>query len=196
MPKDKKPIRRRTLLKTAGLGATAAIIPGTVAAKPVDVHGIVYDTLTHKQAPAVRGEIKRKGNNLKGAISIAGHHVPLTRLSKLDDPGPDKFYATLTDNQYARDDSPLTVQVTDHGGYFSGLLKRPSTKFGDLGFRLHEKNSYDLERAKDTHSPVGNWHESEHTFNVPSKDLPTDSGSDRLIKLAKVRDSVNNGGGN
>jgi len=194
---DKK---RRTLLKGLGVGALgsiAGIQTGEATTPSGQIAGASYDTLTGKAGGPVSGTINVDNNQLQGQLNIAGFSLPLGRLEHVEDTASNakaRYSATLSDSKFRAGDVPLKLSVRQEDDHFSGVISRPSTEYGLLGFFVRDEARSNPDKSLAGLNPHGKWAESPHTFEVPKRGLPTDSSLDRLLEIAKPSVDGNLGG--
>ncbi|WP_148414689.1 hypothetical protein [Haloferax sp. KTX1] len=168
---------------------SALVVAGSSSASATpdgDYTGHSYDTLTHKSAGRVSGNIVQDGTDLRGELKIAGFNIPLKELQMTENSHPaDDYYGVLTDPKYEKDETPLRVTLTKLYDQFNGMISRPGGKFGHLGFNLYADDGHrDPDLAQEKHVMRPHWTNSQHDFTIPKRGLPTDTGLKRLTKLA------------
>lgn len=188
-----QPVNRRTILKS--IGGTAALGVGSVGgvsgAKTEllngRIAGVTYDTLTHEAGKPAFGRVIAGSNGLQGRLDVAGFSIPLDALKTEPAPMTDLHRAIhsadFDQREFQRDDLPLRVRIREYDNYLSGIISRPSTRFGELGFYALGRDQIDVEEATASRIPDPKWKESNLHFEVPDKGLPTDSATRRLHKF-------------
>lgn len=187
-------VDRRNVLKLVGSTALASgfISSATANTSSEAVSGLAYDTLSDIVTNRVSGKIKRTGPSLTGSVELAGFNVPMDRLSpaRTDSKGEEMYVATLSEQRYLEDDSPLEIRLFDHGDHFSGTMSRPSGYYGTVGFHFLDEDEFDSKAAKKAHTPAKKWEEHPATFSVPEKGVPTDSAPMRIIEWTENQDDL------
>jgi hypothetical protein len=179
------------MVSVTGLSSSASALPDG------DLAGIGYDTLTHRVGSEVTGNITERNGDLRGALNVAGFTIPLQEL----EPHPTssvnanaRFSAELTDREFRTDDVPLTT-ITQYDHHYAGILGRPSSEYGYLGFYVRDASNIDVEMALNRKEPHSRWENNSHSFAVPEEGVPTDTGLDRLMRIAdEETDAQTNGG--
>ena len=193
----KNPIaKRRTVLKMSA-GAVAGLTGFTSAGSALptgSVSGVTYDTLTHQTGRPAHGNVAIKNGAFSGYLNIAGFHIPLDQLERVEGKGTGtRFRAFLNDQRFRRDGYPLKVEITAYHDHYSGVLSRPSGKFGKLGFILDDDAKMNPEALAAAKQPDQRWVDSPYTFRVPETGIPTDSGIKRLKQILPEQASKNGG---
>jgi len=193
-------IDRRTALKTVTCAAVGSNVPvKTLASEPRvaagEVRGFAYDTLTHKTSSVVSGQIKPTNDSagLKGHINIADFSIPMGHLNSVKDEtkrpiemlhgatlNESKFQVSIDGHEY-----PLQIRIWEMNNHIAGILSRPTTKFGELGFLI--KKDVDEQRLMKQFTPDSKWKQIEKqsgtTFDIPSDGLPRDSSLQGLREI-------------
>jgi hypothetical protein len=192
------PLKRRTVLKMSGGTAAFPAIGGVVSGNDqVTLSGPTYDTLTHKTGRDAHADLRQDSSNrIEGQLRIAGYELQLNSLESVDSESPGKLYTKVFDSpEYQKDGTPLKLKLRVHQDQVSGILSRTAGKYGKLGFSLFD----DYRRAqayRESFKPDSRWVESSHSFEVPKRGVPTDSGIDRLMDIISTRSEGVNTHGN
>jgi hypothetical protein len=188
-----KPVNRRTVLETIG-GTAALSVGGAASVSGTErrsiggrVAGVTYDTLTHQTGKPAVGRVTSNSNGLQGNLQIAGYSIPLDSLETQKATKPDhnyaKYYGDLNQREFQQDELSLRVRILEHEDHLSGILSRPSTRFGELGFYVVNEESIDVREATASKSGDSKWKNMALRFNVPDEGLPTDSATRRLHEI-------------
>ncbi|SEM00133.1 hypothetical protein [Haloferax larsenii] len=196
MRRQKKLIKnRRKVLKSIGASATLSVT-GTGLASATDrsrfggsVGGISYDTLTHQPGTSVSGRAKIKSDRLAGSLSIAGFSIDLSELSKSKVPKSSRakaeYSGRFTKSKFVKDNQPLDIRIREHEDHLAGVLTRPSSKYGKLGFYIRDDRKVNISSSFDALNPDPITKNDSLEFVVPNKGVPTDSGLDRMMEIAR-----------
>lgn len=199
MPRQFDSPNRRTVLKSIGAGITVgSFATRTTAGSGVQVSGITYDTLTHKLGGPVSGTIERGPGNgaLNGRLDLAGFSVPCDELESRDASESEPYEALhatdLTDDEFATtvdgETQPLRVRIWEERNHLAGMLSRPTTRFGEVGFLVTERPEIDMGTATEAWDPDPKWigieNETDASFEIPDEGLPTDSSLANLQALS------------
>ena len=186
---DISPLKRRTVLKMSGSTAAFPAIGGVVSGSPqATLAGPTYDTLTHKTGQDANADLRQySSNKIEGQLRIAGYELPLDSLESKDSESPGILYTKVFDSsKYRKEGIPLKLKLRVHQNQVSGILSRTAGKYGKLGFSLFGKNRR-AEAHRQSFKPDSRWVESSHSFKVPKRGVPRDSGIDRLMDIVSTR---------
>lgn len=196
--KENRPtVSRRKVLGgiAAGAGGVITLSTSGAGAPDGDYVGFSYDTLTHQVAGRVNADLHTEGDQLRGQLNIAGFDIPVNKLRRTRNPSREEFRAVLTENGFVKDSRGLKVKLTKFEDQYAGTATRPGSKHGILGFTLRSADSRsDIDREMNQMVPDKNWVESNHSFTLKQKGIPTDTGVERLAKNA-IENRKNRGGG-
>jgi len=183
MPRQFDSPNRRTVLKSIGAGITVgSFATRATAGSGVQVSGITYDTLTHKLGGPVSGTIERGPGNgvLNGRLDLAGFSIPCDELERRDasesEPYEAFHAADLTDDEFATtvdgETQPLRVRIWEERNHLAGMLSRPTTRFGEIGFLVKERLEIDRgpRGRRGTRIPSGS---KSRTRKTPPSRFPT-----------------------
>jgi hypothetical protein len=148
-PSDSGMTRRSVLGGIGGTVAASALTPPVALAakkdKDVQYAGKAYDPLTDKEQGDASAVLNVTDNGLKGRLEIAGFDIPIGRSGRI---AGNNTHPTVETFRFEKDakrftvtedgeELPLQATVSVLNGLVSGLVTRPSPKYGDLAFSLN-----------------------------------------------------------
>ena len=174
-----------------GVAALTGIVSG---GSETLLRGPTYDTLTHKTGPDADASVGRDFNGeLNGQIDIAGYTLKFEGLEPTSSQKLfERYFRVYDDSQYRKDESPLKLTIDHWKDHVSGILSRPSGKYGKLGFILFPEGNPRIESARTSLVPDSRWVESDYTFETPETGVPTDSGIDRVKEIVSADSTEDN----
>jgi len=196
----------------SGIGAGRSKINKTMEG---DVEGICYDTLTHQVGSVVNGHLKRGTKGLEGSLEVSGFTIDINDLNRREtdrrDPAIERYGADLQKKTYGPENIPgsdeyqdflrqkrkdkdkallpLRVRIVEHDNHIAGIISRPSTRFGELGFYALSKKNINVGETIESKSADPKWVESNISFEVPGSGLPIDSSTKHLREYKNRREN-------
>ena len=176
---------RRAVLKLTAGAAGTTLFTGINSGKSVNkLAGTTYDTLTHKTGQSTTGRIKRSSaDGLEGQLMIGGYQFSMDEVNQVNTSEfGDRHAGVFTEPRYMEDETPIKLDFFHHSDQLSGYITRKGEKYGKLGFMLFKESNPRAGNAEKIITPAKRWKESDQSFEIPDKGIPTDSGIGQIMK--------------